>query len=129
MIGGRDVIIPTARGTEAMDFAIRAITRLWPDVVLEDAITGEKLGRYRDISFAGRQEILAFRDPTAAQSWDDIGADPSLEGTLMHFLLSKGELTVAIDASPPPVIESFVEALRQSLCQDLFATTARREAA
>lgn len=125
MIGGRDVIIPTARGTEALDLAIRAVTRLWPDAVLEDAETGESFRRYDEISFANRCEILAFRDPDSATRWDKVGADPSLRGTLIHFLLSKRDLTVAIDDSPPAQIEAFVQALRRSLTQDLFAGTGR----
>jgi hypothetical protein len=129
MIGGRDVIIPTARGAEALDLALRAVCRLWPLALIEDAATGETFRRYREISFAGRQEMLAFRDPESAALWDAIGADPSLDGTLIHFLVSDGELTVAIDADPPPQISAFVEDLRQSLRQDLFASMARRKAA
>jgi len=129
MIGGRDVIIPTRRGPDALDLAVRAVCRLWPDAVMEDAITGEGFRRYRDISFAGRSEILAFRDPHSAAAWDKLGADPSLDGTLIHLLLSDAGLTVAIDASPPPEVTSFVEGLGQSLRQDLFASTATRKAA
>jgi hypothetical protein len=129
MIGGRDIIIPVVRGTEALDLAVRAVTRLWPDVVLEDAVSGESFRHYAEISFAGRNEILAFRDPQSAELWDEMGPDPSLDGTLIHFLLSKGALTVAVDASPPEQIELFVNGLRQSLAQDLFASTVTREAA
>jgi hypothetical protein len=123
MIGGRDVIIPTARGAEALDLAVRAVARMWGAVVLEDALSGEIFLRYADIDFAGRREILAFRDADSARLWDELGADPSLDGTLIHFLLSEGELTVAVDADPPPQIASFVESLQRSLAQDLFAST------
>jgi hypothetical protein len=129
MIGGRDIIIPTTRGIDAMDLAVRAVSRLWRNVVLEDAVSGEKFGKYADIAFAGRREILAFRDPEAAKLWDELGPDPSLDGTLIHFLLSEGELTVAIDASPQEEVELFVNGLRGSLMQDLFASTAGSEAA
>lgn len=129
MIGGSDIIIPTARGIEALDLAVRAVTRLRRDVVLEDGISGESFPHYADISFAGRREILAFGDPESAKRWADLGPDPSLDGTLIHFLLSDGELTVAIDASPPPQIESFVNGLRRSLTQDLFAGAVTKDAA
>src|SRR5215469_3888626 len=75
--GGRDIIIPTTRGTEALELAARAVKKFWPQAVLEDAVTGESLGSYPQISFAGREEILAFRDAAAAKLWDDIGADPT----------------------------------------------------
>jgi hypothetical protein len=117
MIGGRDIIIPTTRGSEALDIAVHAVVRLWPDVVLEDAESGESFRRYSDIRFAGRREILAFRDPKAATRWDELGAVPSLDGTLIHFLLTESGLTVAVDASPTPQVEQFVEDLRRSLKQ------------
>jgi len=129
MIGGRDIIIPTARGIDALDLAVRAIRRLWRNVVLEDAQTGEVLPSYAEIAFAGRQEILAFRDAQAARLWETLGADPSLDGTLVHFLLSDSALTVAVEASPTPEIEDFVFGLRRSLNQDLFAPPAANEAA
>ncbi len=127
MISGRDIIIPTLCGTNAMDMAIRAVSRLWPDVVLEDAVSGESFRHYSDITFAGRNEILAFRDPESAKLWDELGADHSLNGTLIHFLISERELTIAIDADPSAQIDSFVKQLRRSLTQDLFASIAIRE--
>jgi hypothetical protein len=123
MIGGRDIVIPILEGSEPLDLAVRAVSRLWPAVVLEDAQTGENLGRYADMNFAGRCEILAFRDKACAARWDEVGADPSLEGTLIHFLLSPSELTVVVDASPSTEIVSFVESLQHSLGQDIFAIT------
>ena len=92
-------------------------------------MSGESFRHYGDVSFAGRNEILAFRDPQSAALWDELGPDPSLDGTLIHFLLSEGALTVAVDASPPEQIENFVTGLRQSLTQDLFGSTVAKEAA
>jgi hypothetical protein len=115
MIGGRDIIIPIANGAAALETAVRAVTRLWPDVVLEDAATGESLRNRADMNLDDHHEILAFRDSRSAELWDDLGADPSLDGTLIHFLLSNDALTVAIDSYPPPEIESFVDGLRRSL--------------
>lgn len=127
MIGGRDIIIPATRGTDALDFAVRAVSRFWPCAVLEDGESGESLRHYANISFAGTREILAFRDSVAAKLWDEIGPDPSLDGTLIHFLRREHELTVSIDAAPSPEIASFVQGLRHSLAQDLFASTAQRK--
>jgi hypothetical protein len=119
MIGGRDIVIPTTRGAEALELAVRAVRRLWPQAVLEDAVTGENLGSYPEISFAGREEILAFADSASAKLWNEIGPDPTLNGTLLHFILSEGQLTVVIDASPPPQIVRFVEDLRRDLMKHL----------
>ena len=122
MISGTDLVIPVRDELDALDLALRAVVRLWDDVVLEDAETGEVFSSYRGINLFGRHEILAFRDLEAARLWDDIGPDSSLDGTLIHFLASPGELTVAVDDVPPPQIRSFVESLRAALRKDLFAS-------
>lgn len=130
MIGGTDIIIQVRDEIDALEWAVRSIRRLWPQVVLEDPIAGEVLSRSSTINFSERREILAFRDSEAARLWDDLGVDPSLTGTLVHFLVSPGELTVAVDDVPPPQVAAFVEALRSSLNTELFASTAiRKEAA
>jgi len=122
VISGTDFVIPVRDELDALDLALRAVVRLWDDVVLEDAETGEVFSSYRGINLFGRREILAFRDLEAARLWDDIGPDSSLDGTLIHFLVSPGELTVAVDDVPPPQIGSFVESLRAALRKDLFAS-------
>jgi hypothetical protein len=129
VIGGTDIIIPVRNENDALAWAVRAITRLWPNAVLEDADSAEVLPQYPSINFQGRREILAFRDQKAADQWDELGADPSLGGTLVHFLASQGALTVSVDDVPPAQIGSFVEALRSSLRQDIFASDALLEAA
>lgn len=129
MIGGTDIIIPVRDEFDALDLALRAVDRLWDDVVLEDAETGEVFPSFWGINLFGRREILAFRDAEAARQWDEIGPDPSLDGTLVHFLLSPGELTVAVDDVPPPQIQSFVNSLRAALRKDLFASDTEREVA
>lgn len=108
-----------------MDMAIRTITRLWPHAMIEDAVTGEAFDRYADVTFAGRQEILVFRDAKAARLWDEIGPDPSLDGTLVHLLISGNQLTVTVDAEPNAQIRVYVAALQRSLGQDLFASGRR----
>lgn len=129
MIGGTDIIIPVRDELQALELAVRAAVRLWDDPVLEDGETGEVLSAQGGINFFGRTEILAFRDAEAARLWEEIGADPALEGTLLHFLISPGELTVAVDDVPPPQITAFVEALQDTLRQDLFASTAELQVA
>ena len=115
MIGGHDVIIPTTRGPEALNVAVRAAIALWPAAVIEDAVTGETFPPDERLDVAGRQEILVFRDAKSAELWETLGSDSRLRGTLIHFLLSGEELTVVVDASPPAPIEKFVEGLRQKL--------------
>lgn len=115
MIGGSDIVIPVDNAHEAMELAVRAIVKLWPSAVIEDANTGDVLAAHGHIDFVGRDEILAFKDSAAARLWDEIGADPKLEGTLVHFLSSSGTLTIAVDEKPPEEIRAFVRSLRDLL--------------
>ncbi len=124
MIGGTDIIIPVLNSIDALDLAVRAVRRLWRNVVLEDGNTGEVLPPYKEISFYGMSEVLAFKDSAAAHSWDKIGPDPSLNGTLLHFIVTPNELTVAVDDTPSLQIENFIESLRRALLQDMFVSNA-----
>lgn len=129
MIGGQDVIIPTNSPLAAIDLAVRTVKRLWPSAVLEDGETGEVLQPYREMRLAGRREILAFKDIQASKRWADVGADDSTKGTLIHLLVSPGELTVVVDDEPSPEMKAYVRTLCRALTQDLFADYAVRTAA
>ena len=129
MIGGTDIIIPVLNSLDALDMAVRAVRRLWANVILENGDTGEKLPPYEDISFYGLSEILAFKDSDAAKLWDELGPDPSLDGTLLHFIVTDRELTIATDDTPSPQIEMFIKALQNTLMQDMFTSKAELEAA
>lgn len=124
MIGGTDIILPIHEQTEALDLVVRAVLRLWPHAVIEDVDAEEVLPPYEFINFHGRSELLVFHDQGAADKWDELGADPSLNDTLIHVLLSEGELTLSLDDEPSPKVKMFVQSLRKALRQDLFTAKA-----
>src|SRR5206468_5157605 len=99
----------------AMDLALRAALKLWGRPVFEDADTGETFAEYRRRDLAGRREVLVYRDAAARAGWDELGADPSLDGTLIHLIAGDGELTIAVDDVPNPSIRSYVDAVRDAL--------------
>jgi hypothetical protein len=127
MIGGRDVIIPTTRSSDALSLAVRSLLNLWQQAVVEDAESGQSFRHHADINFSEFRELLVFRDPDCAKLWDELGSDPSLDGTLVHFLLSTGALTLAVDESPPPEIQRFISELRSLLLEPSISTTALRK--
>jgi hypothetical protein len=115
MIGGTDIIIPVKDAEAAMDVALRATVTLWGRPVFEDADTGETFAEYRRRDLAGRREVLVFRDDAARVGWDELGADPSLDGTMIHLIADNGELTIAVDDVPNPSISSYIDAVRDAL--------------
>ena len=118
MIGGTDIIIPVNDAEAAMDVALRAILALWGRPLFEDADTGETFSEYRRRDLAGRREVFVYRDAAARTGWGELGADPSLDGTMIHLIAAGGELTIAVDDVPNPSIRSYIDAVRDALTSE-----------
>ena len=99
MIGGVDAIFNVwIEPDEALDVCTRLITEHWPDAVLENAITGEQYAGYAGIPFKLVTELMVYRDRTAFESWQRLGADPSNADTMVHLLAcGQGEVTAVVD--------------------------------
>ena len=86
MIGGRDVRIPTELGHQAVEIAVRAIGRNWPEAVFETATTADRYDHAEEIPFSGLDEIFVYRDAQYRDAWDLEGATPELTNTMIHIL-------------------------------------------
>jgi len=120
MIGGTDIIIVVRDSESAIDLALRATRRLWPTAVYENADTGEAFAAYRPIVLSSHCEILVYRDEAARNAWDELGADESLDGTMIHLIARECELTIAVDDVPNSTISAYIETVRKGLRQDIF---------
>jgi len=120
MIGGTDLIFPTKAGTTALDFCLRMIHKEWPEAIYEDAITGKNLDDYHSTSLAERSELFVFRDMAVAREWDNRGADPSLENTMVHIILSDGYLTLVVDDPSEAIMKRILTAIQNGLHNDCF---------
>lgn len=117
MIGGTDIIIPTRLSTAAaMSNAARVVLNHWRAGIAQSGTTGAVLGRYADISFASVNELLIYRDADALRRWDEVGADPSTDDTLIHLLAyNRGQLTVVVDDRPSPEVTGLVQGIAELL--------------
>ena len=115
MIGGTDIIIPVKDCESALETAVLTIARAWKSAFVEDAETGAAISKSRDPGLLGRQEILVYRNAAAQKSWKELGADESLDGTMIHLIARDGELTIAVDDIPSPAIRSLVDAIQKAL--------------
>lgn len=116
MIGGTDVIIPTrAHPAASLDFCLRTILKDWPQAVLEDALTGEIFDDYNSASLRDRSELFVFRDKAVAREWEARGAEPGLENTMIHILLSDGHLTLVVDDPSEASVNGILNAVRDGL--------------
>jgi hypothetical protein len=121
MIGGSDIIIPVKDARMAMDMAICAAARMWNHPVFEDADTGHTFQDLWQVIVAPPPELLIYRDAAAQEAWKRLGADDSLNGTMIHLIARDGELTIAVDDVPGPKIRSYIESVRTGLCNALSA--------
>lgn len=129
MIGGTDITMRTTAGATAIDLSVRVIRATWPSAVYEDAITGTLYNKYSDLSFRSLSEVFVYRDLEAYQKWDQLGADPTNENTMIHLLVSSSTLTVVVDGPDDPAIISIIASIDSSLRMDILNITAQMRVA
>ncbi len=119
MIGGTDIVIPTGGGHAALDLCLRVIWRHWPEAVFEDALTGDRYDRYELLPIGRLTEVLVYRDGAAAKEWDEKGADPSLENTMIHLLLGEKTLTAVVDKPEEQAMRALLGSIQFALRMDI----------
>jgi hypothetical protein len=126
MIGGTDVVIPTRADTAALDVAVRAIRREWPDAVFENAETGDRFLEYEELAFGDITELLVYRSEAFVDAWDDPDAGSLRFSTMIHLLAGEGELTVVIHDRNDLQIRRIVDAINRDLLMDILNTPITR---
>jgi hypothetical protein len=126
MIGGHDITIPTLSGAKALRLGVRASMLLWPDAVVVDAASGDVLADLAVLSSGRYGEVLVYRDKIAAQKWEELGADDTLLGTMIHFLMSDRSLTIVVDDNPSAPMTLLVDVIREAVSSPEEAESAVR---
>jgi hypothetical protein len=120
MIGGTDVIIPTGGGEAALDVCLRVIRQDWPEAVVENAATAERVSLAEYFAAGPRwDEVFAYRSEGVARQWDEQGADASLSNTMIHLLPSADNMTVVVDDADERGMRRLLDSLRQALQVDI----------
>jgi hypothetical protein len=128
MIGGIDVPLHSRAGDASLEVATRAIRQRWPVAVFEDGITGDRYNQFWQIPFGNIEEIFVYRDSTSADAWDDLGAVPELENTMIHILSDADQVTVVVDTRDSAMNE-IISAIESGLQDSVFYIPAELEAA
>lgn len=115
MIGGKDFIIPTTMGPSALGLVFHSTVKQWPMAVVEDAETGDVLHDLDLVAGNGHNEILIYKNAEFAEQWHEMGADESLNGTLLHVLLGTGQLTIVVDSVPSSEIIQLVSSIENAV--------------
>lgn len=129
MIGGVDIEVPATERTVALDLCAKVMSRYWPSAVFDDAESGRRYVRFEEVPFAGMRELLVYRDEQTAEKWDEWGAVPELEDSMVHFLAEDGRVTVVMDHPDSDVMRPVLSALQELLRQDSFRIPAQVQVA
>ena len=89
MIGGVDISIPTKTGALSLEASVRVVRQLWIDAVYENGVTGERYLRFEDIPFGKLNEVFIYRDPSAADVWEEKGAVPEAFNSMVHLIFGR----------------------------------------
>lgn len=126
MIGGTDISIPTKAGQVALDVCLRSIRSYWQDAVFVDARSAIRAA-YEQLKFDGLNEIFVYRDLSAAESWENEGADPSNVNSMIHVLWSPGSVTLVVDDQHEAGMRPIIATVTASLHMDILHTVTQRE--
>lgn len=117
MIGGNDLTLPTGIApSEALDLAVHIILRIWRGAILQDAMTGQCYRSYPEMPFGTTSEIMIYKDQTALDAWEQLGADASNANTMIHLLAyNSDEMTAVVDNAEHPEIQQLIRALDRAI--------------
>ena len=115
MIGGTDIHLEVPAESAALDIAIQAIRHFWPESVFQNANSEEPATEFGELDFSTLAVVMAYKDLESAKAWDRLGADPSLNGTMIHLMASTERLTVIVDDEPSAEIKAIVQTITQGL--------------
>jgi hypothetical protein len=123
MIGGIDIRLPSAAGLDSLEVAVRAVRQLWPLVAFENGNTGERYESFWDIPFREVEELFVYRDSDVAEVWNDKGAVPEVNNTMIHLLYEEGLITAVIDERTREM-ETILNAIRSGLDDTIHSISA-----
>src|SRR5207247_2289830 len=78
-------------------------------------LTGDRYDRYESLSIGRLKEVLVYHDGRSAKEWDEKGADPSLENTMIHLLLAEKSMTVVVDDPAEPAMRKLLDSIQFAL--------------
>ena len=118
MFAGEEMTLPLIGDRETTLYSCaRAVLRVWRNAVIQDAQTTTLYKDFSKVPFSWLKEMMIYRDETARQSWDELGADETNRNSMVHFLLNGKELVMVLDDLQSEESRKIVDAVK-SVNQD-----------
>ncbi|HTU91866.1 MAG TPA: hypothetical protein VMF69_17420 [Gemmataceae bacterium] len=114
MIGGVDVVIPTAGFAAALEACARIVQRRWPHARFEDADTGEKYSHCCDVPLERVRELFIYSDAQVETAWDDDRED-SPPNSMLYLIRSSDYITIVLDDPNTADMQAMLEEFRKIL--------------
>lgn len=117
MIGGEDILVGGAGLDRAasLDSVVRIIFKYWRGAIFQDGTDGKQYALFSQIPFGRVQELLIYRDRESLRSWENLGADPSNAGTMVHVVASQEGITLVVDDARSQMMRTVIEEVRRVL--------------
>lgn len=124
MIGGQDVVLKAHGGPASLDACASIVANYWPDARFEDAATGAKYSRVRDVPFGKMRELLIYANPATEQAWDEDQTEAP-ENSMIYLIVEPQEITVVADNPEAPEMKSILKSMQEWLWMNLCAPSAK----
>jgi hypothetical protein len=119
MISGEDILIDVSNvdPAAALDAVVRCVYRHWPDMIVQDGATGNRLHSYASIPFGRLPELLIYRNEEFLRSWAQTGASSANANAMVHVLADAHCLTLVVDDPQEEVMQSLVSEIQQIVAE------------
>jgi len=114
MIGGTDISLDTfdQKPEKVLSSVTHVARKHWPSCVTVDALTGERFDSASgEAAFSEISELLVFHDEESRARWDELGADPANENTVLYAIARARVLTLVVEDASTDFARSVVAEL------------------
>jgi hypothetical protein len=118
MIGGSDIVIPAVGDAVSLAACLQIVQRFWPRAWFEDAVSGDKYGRYDDIPLGHVHEVLVYTDAAAEAAWD-ADCPESPPNSMVYLIASPHSVTAVLDDPGTTEMTALLESMKTVLGEDL----------
>lgn len=111
--GGVDIVFTCIGADVCMIRAVRMLEIFWPRCILSDPDSDNTWTSSHSVPFGKMRELFAYKSRELMEKWHELGAEPQLLGTMIHFLHNgEDQLTIVVDDPEDTETKKFLDSVR-----------------